>query len=175
MTNSKLLCTVCVTALAIAAQPDAARGVVFLDADGDGVRDAGERGIAGVVVSDQIEVTTTDVDGRYELPAGKSEFVFVSLPRGHRATGGFWRRRDSGVMDFGLQPSGTGDSFTFIHATDSHTDPQSVERLTRVREIEAARQATFVVMTGDLVRTLYQATEADFRSGVTCIASWAPI
>jgi hypothetical protein len=57
MTNSKLLCTVFLTALAIAAQPDAARGVVFLDADGDGVRDAGERGIAGVVVSDQIEVT----------------------------------------------------------------------------------------------------------------------
>ena len=71
--------------LGLARQPDGARGVVFLDADGDGVRDPGERGIPGVVVSDQVAVTTTDSDGQYALPASGGEFVFVSLPRGHRS------------------------------------------------------------------------------------------
>src|SRR5262245_28838872 len=132
MTSTKLPSAVFALTLAFAPQTDRASGSVFLDTDGDGVRDTGERGLSGVVVSDQIEVTTTDGEGRYELPAGKGEFVFVTLPRGQRATSGFWRRRDSGAMDFGLQSSGTGDSFTFIHASDSHTDPQSVERLTRV-------------------------------------------
>ena len=149
--------------LGLARQPDGTHGVVFLDADGDGVRDTGERGIPGVVVSDQVAVTTTDSDGQYALPASGGEFVFVSLPRGHRSVNNVWRRRGTGPIDFGLQSSGTGDSFTFIHASDSHTDPQSVGRLTRVREIAATRKATFVLMTGDLVRTVYQATEADAR------------
>jgi hypothetical protein len=44
-------------------------GVVFLDLDADGVRDSGEPGIEGVAVSDQVQVVTTDRDGRYTLSA----------------------------------------------------------------------------------------------------------
>ena len=147
----------------VAGQPDQTRGVVFLDADGDGARDPGERGLAGIVVSDQIAVTTTGAEGRYALPGTTSELVFVSLPRGHRSVNGFWRRRGSASMDFALQATNDTGNFTFIHASDSHTDPQSVVRLTRVKEIASARQAAFVVMTGDLARSVYQATEADAR------------
>ena len=143
--------------------PEPALGVVFLDADADGARDPGERGIAGVVVSDQIAVTSTDADGRYTLPASAGEFVFVTLPRGHRAVNGFWRRRAAASLDFPLQATTDDDSFTFIHASDSHTDPQSAPRLTRVRDIASARKAAFVLVTGDLARTVYQATEADAR------------
>ena len=58
--------------LGVAGQPDQTRGVVFLDADGDGARDPGERGLAGIVVSDQIAVTTTGAEGRYALPGTTS-------------------------------------------------------------------------------------------------------
>jgi hypothetical protein len=154
----------CLSMTFAAAQPPEARGVVYLDADGDGVRDPGERGIAGVAVSDQIAVTSTDADGSYLLPGGAGEFVFVSLPRGHRAVNGFWRRRATAAsIDFGLQTTTDDDSFAFIHASDSHTDPQSAPRLTRVREIASARKAAFVLVTGDLARTVYQASEADAR------------
>jgi hypothetical protein len=143
--------------------PEPVRGVVYLDADGDGVRDPGERGIAGVAVSDQITVTSTDAEGRYLLSGSAGEFVFVSLPRGHRAVNGFWRRRAGASIDFGLQTTDGDERFTFIHASDSHTDPQSAPRLARVREIASARKAAFVLVTGDLARTVYQATEADAR------------
>jgi hypothetical protein len=164
MTSRAWILLGCLSMTFVAAQPtEPARGVVFLDADGDGVRDPGERGIAGVAVSDQIAVTSTGTDGRYLLPASTGEFVFVSLPRGHRAVNGFWRRRAAASLDFPLQATADDDSFTFIHASDSHTDPQSAPRLTRVRDIASAQKAAFVLVTGDLARTVYQATEADAR------------
>src|SRR5687768_5108375 len=117
-------------ALAAAPQPGAVRGVVFLDLDADGVRDAQERGLAGVAVSDQTTVATTDATGRYSLPAGGGYgIVFVSVPRGHRPVNGFWRRRDAGALDFGLQPSDAGEAFTFIHASDTHVEEKSVARI----------------------------------------------
>src|SRR5688500_9225765 len=43
------------------------------------------RGIAGVRISDGVSVTRTDSDGRYEILASESaDFVFCSLPAGHR-------------------------------------------------------------------------------------------
>jgi hypothetical protein len=60
-----------------------ARGVVFLDADGDGVRDPGERGIAGVRVSNGLDIVTTDAVGRYTIPVAGDDIVFVIKPRGY--------------------------------------------------------------------------------------------
>ena len=41
-------------------------GVAFIDANGNGVRDSGERGLANVVVSNQDAVVVTDPSGVYE-------------------------------------------------------------------------------------------------------------
>ena len=43
-------------------------GAVFVDTNGDGRRDAGETGMAGVVVTDGMAVVTTDAAGNYALP-----------------------------------------------------------------------------------------------------------
>ena len=42
-------------------------GQVFFDADGNGRRDHGEPGLAGVVVTDGIHLTKTDADGTFAL------------------------------------------------------------------------------------------------------------
>src|SRR5262245_40324792 len=61
-------------------------GIVFNDANGNGVRDAGERGVPNVVVSDQRDVVVTDVNGAFKLPGADSKaVVFVSVPDGWRA------------------------------------------------------------------------------------------
>ncbi|MFC1574695.1 calcineurin-like phosphoesterase C-terminal domain-containing protein [Gemmatimonadota bacterium] len=60
-----------------------ARGVVFEDVNGNGIRDEGEAGIPGVGVSDQRMVTVTDRDGRWSLPAHRKGVYFVSKPRGY--------------------------------------------------------------------------------------------
>jgi hypothetical protein len=66
------------------AAPEAARGVVFEDRDGDGVRDAGEPGLPGVRVSDGIAIATTGPDGTWQLPARGDAVYFVIKPRDWR-------------------------------------------------------------------------------------------
>ncbi len=44
-------------------------GRVFHDENGNGIVDAGEAGIANVLVSNGLDVVRTDTAGRYELPA----------------------------------------------------------------------------------------------------------
>jgi hypothetical protein len=71
-------------ASAVAADRESATGIVFEDRNGNGQRDAGEPGIAGVVVSNQREVVVTDADGRYELPVTDDTIIFVCKPSGYR-------------------------------------------------------------------------------------------
>jgi hypothetical protein len=62
---------------------DTAVGTVFEDRNRNGIRDPGERGLAGVRVSNQREVTVTDRNGRWQLPAGDDTVFFVVKPRGY--------------------------------------------------------------------------------------------
>lgn len=59
-------------------------GLVFDDANRNGRLDAGERGVAGVKVSNSREVALTDKAGRYTLPARPDMAVFVIQPSGWR-------------------------------------------------------------------------------------------
>lgn len=62
---------------------DVARGVVFEDANRDGVRQLGESGLEGVRVSNGRDVVLTDDAGRYEIEAIAGEAVFVIKPAGY--------------------------------------------------------------------------------------------
>jgi hypothetical protein len=59
-----------------------AHGTVFEDRDRDGVRDPGERGVAGVWVSNQRTFAKTDRQGRWKLPYNDDTTFFVVKPRG---------------------------------------------------------------------------------------------
>lgn len=59
-------------------------GVVFVDRDKDSEQDRHERGLRGVTVTNGRDVTTTDRDGRYELPAYENMTVSVTQPRGYQ-------------------------------------------------------------------------------------------
>ncbi len=120
------------------AQDAAVAGVVFLDANGNGIRDGGEAGVAGVAVSNQHAVAVTDARGRYRLADGGTGVVFVSVPDRHRASGSFWKPAAAAV-DFALAARPGGDAaFTFLHASDPHTDAASLPRLASVRAVAAA-------------------------------------
>ena len=74
--------------LNLEAQPPAkqqvARGCVFHDRNGNGLRDAGEPGVADVRVSNGRKITTTDPQGNYQLGVDQDTIVFVIKPRGWR-------------------------------------------------------------------------------------------
>lgn len=58
-----------------------ATGFVFEDRNENGVRDAGERGLPDVCVSNGEDVVKTDASGRYELPVSDDCVIFVIKPR----------------------------------------------------------------------------------------------
>ncbi len=59
-------------------------GFVFHDAGRDGVFDGGDSGMAGVLVSNGLDVVVTDADGRYELPLRPDMDLTVVQPAGWR-------------------------------------------------------------------------------------------
>jgi len=65
---------------ALAQGQETARGSVFDDASRDGVRDAGEAGIAGVCVSNGRDVVQTDAEGRWSLPVDDDTILFMVKP-----------------------------------------------------------------------------------------------
>ncbi|MBN1918826.1 MAG: calcineurin-like phosphoesterase family protein [Verrucomicrobia bacterium] len=63
-------------------QPQPVRGIVYHDANGNGVRDDGEKGLASMRVSNGREIALTDAAGTYSLPIGDDAIIFVIKPRG---------------------------------------------------------------------------------------------
>ncbi|HEY3434517.1 MAG TPA: metallophosphoesterase [Solirubrobacterales bacterium] len=147
------------------ATPAPLSGVVFLDQNGNGVRDAGETGVGGARVSDQRHTVLSGADGRWTIAArGGYGLVNVGAPAGHRVAGAFWKWIDAGgPLDFALVTAPNPTAFRFVHASDPHTSPQSVERLRAARAIVERLQPDFVLMTGDLVRDALRVGEEEAR------------
>jgi Icc protein len=148
------------------AQDSAVSGVAFIDVNGNGVRDKGERGLANVAVSNQDAVIATDATGAYRLPRGANSMLFVSVPDGYRAVGTFWRRLagTTSTVDFPLAPIARVVDFTFIHASDTHLAPAVLARTERFRALADALNPAFVIITGDLVKDALRVGEQEATS-----------
>jgi hypothetical protein len=96
--------------------PAEVSGIVFVDLDQSGVREAGEPPAAGVAVSNGLDVVRTDAEGRYALAKGPRGFVFITRPAGFDCEA--WYRRDPG--DFALTPHPAEEEFFFVQMTDLH-------------------------------------------------------
>jgi hypothetical protein len=139
-----------------------ARGTVFDDRNANGVRDRGEPGLAGVAVSNQADVVATDAAGTYELPAGGTGVVFVSVPRGRRASGPWWRPLSmTDSMNFGLVRRDEPTPFTFALASDTHIAPASAARTRRLGALVDSLTPALLLITGDLVRDALRVTEQE--------------
>lgn len=64
--------------------PPTATGLVFHDANGNQTFDTGEKVLPGIRVSNGTQITTTDANGRYELPITDDTILFVIKPRNWR-------------------------------------------------------------------------------------------
>ena len=132
----------------------AASGTVFWDADGDGLREAGEPGAAGVRLTAGYAVAVTDAEGAYSIRTDEPfRVVSVSFVSGSWPTAGWFRRvegeRAEGV-DFGLRRREQRLPFAFVQMTDPHgyhaqTLPQV---LAECRGLPLA--PSFCVCTGDM-------------------------
>lgn len=154
-----------ILSFSVLGQPrDKIQGTVFNDKNKNGARDKNEEGIAGVAVSDQVQVVKTDAAGHYEIfNSNGFGFVFISQPLGFN-TSTWWQKitdRDSKVIDFALVSSTTPTSFTFIHASDTHISEKSLDRMQKLREIVDTSKPDFVLITGDLVKDALRVSEKE--------------
>lgn len=126
-----------------AASPSAAEvahGVVFEDLDGDGARDLGEPGLAGVRVSDGARIVATGADGSWSLPCDGDAIFFVIQPRGFRAP-----LAANGVPDFHYvhRPQGS-PPLRYGGVPPTGPLPASLDfALTRVKEPDELRLLLF--------------------------------
>lgn len=61
------------------------KGYVYHDENGNGKKEKKEPGLAGVAVSNGVEVVKTDAKGAYSLPKRESQVIFVIKPSGYQS------------------------------------------------------------------------------------------
>lgn len=158
---------------------ETARGYVFADIHGDGVRRPGCPGLGGVLVSNGCDIAITRADGSYALPVSSGEAVFVIKPAGWTtpsrgglpqhsylyqplgtpagATSALATISPTGPLpvsiDFPLQPSVEHARFDVLLVAD--TQPSNLSELayvrSDVRHAVAAARPTFVLSHGDVI------------------------
>ena len=93
---------------------------VYIDANRNGVYDAGERGISGVGVSDGEHIVRSGRDGRYRLPAMAGKTLFIIKPAGYALP-----RRSDGLPDFFANQAGNAKGLKYGGVADSDTGCKS--------------------------------------------------
>ncbi|MFA7003870.1 MAG: metallophosphoesterase [Verrucomicrobiia bacterium] len=133
-------------------------GRVFLDANGNGAFDAGEKAVAGCVVSDERTFVRSDDEGRYQLTlsAGPAVVFVVNAP-GTWPAARWWNYVADGsadaTVDFPLRAQDQSGPLYFVQGTDPHIQTNAVPMYRRyVEHVNALPvPVKFVVHTGDLV------------------------
>ncbi len=146
-------------------------GTVFQDKNRNGHREARERPLPDVVISDGVHVIRSDQQGRYSLTTDNSRVLFVSLPGDHLASGEFYEylrdHRDGDIHDFPLIKRGRGDDVSFIFFSDSHVTRK--EKFNAVAGMKTAvahmnkQKASLAVSGGDLIMDALGACESEAR------------
>jgi len=158
--------------------PETVRGKVFLDANRNGALDPGERGVAGVSITDGIGFVVTAADGSYsitpaddpEIPHKPARVVSLSWPSGKWPTGQWWARldqiKDAANLDFGLRDDEQTVPFTILHASDPH-DLLAGPDSRALREAAERRKdaIAFGVITGDFFPNAPTEQTADREMG----------
>jgi hypothetical protein len=150
-------------------------GIVFQDSNENGQRDRGEEALQGVVVSDGVEVVTTDGEGRYRLRTEDSRVLFVSLPGNYHTHGDFYEHlrgySDGDTIDFAMLKHAFCDEVSFLFFTDSHVTPR--EKYNAVAGMKSAvahmngQDASLVISGGDLIMDALRVCEPESRQQYT--------
>lgn len=130
------------------------KGMVFGDLNGNGRWEKDEPGIAGIQVSNGLDIALTDNQGYFELDK-EGIFIFLTVPNDYKMTTSWYRIISDTNMYFGLQHDREkeGEQFTFVHFTDPHTDLDESHNQMIRNSVGEMKQIDpdFVVVTGDMI------------------------
>lgn len=156
-----------------------ATGYVFHDRNGNGLRDTSEPGLTDVAVSNGQDVTLTDANGQYRLPATDDMILFVVKPRNWKPPVDalqlpqfFYRHKPAGSppdldyagvaptgplpasVDFPLLPNPESDAFSILVFGDPQ--PYSLTQVDYlandiIKELIGVEGVAFGITMGDIV------------------------
>ena len=70
------------------------KGTVYVDTDQSGLFNKGDKPLAGVMVTDGLNVVKTDKKGRFSLPGfDKTRFISITTPAGFETRCPDWKQR----------------------------------------------------------------------------------
>lgn len=151
------------------ALPVTVKGIVFNDANGNGIRDNAEEALEGIPVSNGDTIVLTKSDGSYAINISEGMSVFPILPAGKAMSGGrlanaafFYadytqqarKRRRTVTADFALKPREAHDDFTLNAIGDIQvSDYQELDYLSRtlLPELMHGQTSETNIFLGDLV------------------------
>ncbi|MGD9588202.1 MAG: calcineurin-like phosphoesterase C-terminal domain-containing protein [Pyrinomonadaceae bacterium] len=154
------------------------RGIVYSDANGNNLRESGERGVPSVAVSNGVNVVLTDQNGRYALPISEDQTIFVIKPSGYKVPlnelnqpAYYYVHKPNGSpklrykafdptgplpasVDFGLVPANESKNFTALIFGDPQ--PYTIEEVGFfargvVSEVKGIKNVAFGISLGDIV------------------------
>ncbi|MDP4207097.1 MAG: PQQ-binding-like beta-propeller repeat protein, partial [Bacteroidota bacterium] len=152
-----LFATLCLLMCGISCLADNYRGTVYVDSNNNGVFDIGEKRLSQVMVSDGLNVVSTNNMGEFNLPGyEKTHFICITIPAGYK-TSHFYQRVDNGASkkyNFGLQPNPAtlmNKEISFIHITDTETSNYT-SWIDDLKNYARNERVAFIMHTGDICR-----------------------
>lgn len=135
-------------------------GKVYIDANGNGICDAGERGLKGVCVQDGLNVVKTTDDGHFILPGHKdTRFVTLTVPDGYQAStshylsfDGTGKKYELGICKTSVN---TGNGYSFVQITDTETSLYG-DWIDNLKEYVKTNPTAFIIHTGDICYEAHQ-------------------
>ena len=135
-------------------------GKVYIDANGNGICDAGERGLKGVCVQDGLNVVKTTDDGHFILPGHKdTRFVTLTVPDGYQAStshylsfDGTGKKYELGICKTSVD---TGNGYSFVQITDTETSLYG-DWIDNLKEYVKTNPTAFIIHTGDICYEAHQ-------------------
>ncbi|MDD5598930.1 MAG: PQQ-binding-like beta-propeller repeat protein [Victivallaceae bacterium] len=163
-------------------ESQAVTGTVFNDRNKNGRCDDGE-GISDVAVSDGVNFSLSDKQGKYKLQTDTANaFVFVINPGGYKLNSVFFKRKNSSpkqTFNFLLSPQKQEGNFSFVQITDTHiTTGEGPFNISNGQNILSADlktinqispQPAFIVNTGDLGENIPECFRL-YNQAVSCSA-----
>lgn len=155
--NKKNLLFSCLLLAAVPAMAEYT-GHVYVDKNQNGIWDKGEKPMAGVKVSDGLNVVETSADGSFTLPGHERErFIFITTPSGYKTFNSHYRKIEgnSEGYEFGLIPYAgiaRNGAHCFVHISDTEifNTENHEDWVGNLRDYARNGQAAFIIHTGDI-------------------------
>lgn len=159
MNRRRKMIIACVSAMiTLTTQATTHVGRVFVDANKNGVFDAGEKPLKAVAVSDGLNVVQTLNDGSFILSGhSKERFIFITTPSGYKSNNQHYIKikAEKKSYDFGLQPyiaTAKNGSHKYVQITDTEifNTTNHEEWVGNLRDYATNEKAAFIIHTGDI-------------------------